>query len=382
MVDGIFLELEGLFEQGMPDCDITIATEALELVIMVHDERIGEKSFELFRKIMDLVESDNRLWQPARLSMRGAFSPIARVPRVDDLKTILDFLHHFISSQLRTAFGDEPIYHSFRAIVDSSDAVSRQGLARFDFTSPLFIQTITQVLSNKGYKDLQQMAVLVLPELDSQLFASDEAFRDPGKAKAFVDAWWAAVENCRTGKPQRFDRAAAQVFFAIVNSPCLRDHIPPDAWDIADNFHYVREANPPSVQRCTQNVDLLAFVKKASPKVGLRFWMGMLWMEYHSLSKEVLDQMEEETRRTVFKECEVSKTATMLTRTHHCNSWISTFDTYIEAWDKKLCKLSSSDQAVLKAKRGLAIEARKRLLEIREEIERNPPPARCFWESQ
>jgi len=370
-----------MFERGMSADNIATANEVLSLVVMVRNERIGEKSFALFRKIMGIVKNDNRLWESARFSMKGAFSPIAQAPRVDDLKTILEFLHHYTSSQRRSAFGDEPIYHSFRAITDSSDDRSHPRLAGY-FTSPLIIDTIIHALSNKGYKDLQGMAIVVLPELDSHLFASDKAFQAPGKAQAFVDAWWGAVESCRTDKLQRVDRAAAQVFFAIVNSPCLREHIPPEAWGFTDSFHYLLETNPPSLQRCTQNPDLLTFVKRVSPKVGLPSLMAMFWMEHHSLSKDVLDQMEKETRETVCRECEVSEAVTMLNRTRYCESWISIFNVYLETWEEELGGLDPSDRAVpgLRVRQESAIRARKRLIEIQDEVERDIPPASRWWQ--
>jgi len=365
----------------MSDSDITKAETALSLVVMVRDERIGEKSFALFRKIMGLTRNDDRLWPSATASMRGAFSSTTRVPHVDDLKVVLDFLHSSVSSEKRSKFGDEPIYHSFRAIADSSDTASRRGLVRYDFTSPLFIDTITQVLSNNNSKDHQGMALVVLPELDSQLFASDNAFLDPNKAKDFVEAWWAAAEKCCTGDPQRVDIAAGQVFFAIVNSPHLRVHIPPDAWDLVDNFHYIRDANPPSLQRCKQNADLLPFVKQTSPKLGLPFWMVMLWLEYHSLSNEVRDQMERETRETISRERRVGGTAARFSHTHHYKSWISMLDRYLESLDTRLRDLDPSDQRVpsIRASQRLVAEARERILEIKQEVKRHPPPANQWW---
>ena len=352
---------------------------------MVRDERIGEKSFTLFQKIMKAAKSvkcDDPMWESARLSMRGAFSPIARVPQVGDLKMVLDFLHHHLSSQRRIASGDEPIYHSFRAIASSPGAGICRGLTLYDFTSPLFIGVITQALSNKGYRGLQEMAIIALSELDSQLFTSDKAFKDRGKARNFVASWWTAVESCSTSKLQQVDRATAQVFFAIVNLPCLREYIPPEAWDITDTFHYILEANPPSLQRCTQNSELLAFVKQVSPKVGLPSWMALLWMKHDSLPKDVLDQMEEETRKTVYKECETNGEATLITRTRYCKTWISISNGYLTDWEERLGNLDPSDQAVpgLQARRDSAIKARERLIEIREEVKSNPPPARWFWE--
>lgn len=365
----------------MPAGNITAAAEALSLVVLVRDERIGEKSFALFRKIMNLVRNDDRLWESARLSMKGAFSPIARVPLVGDLNAIFEFLHHHISSKRRTTCGDGPIYHSFRAIA-SARAETRRELARYDFASPLVIDTIVQVLANKGDKALREVALIILPELDDQLFISDKAFKDAGKAKEFVISWWAAVESCRTDTPGRVECAAAQVFFAIANSPCLRAYIPPDAWGFTNTLHYILEANPPSLRRCTQNSDLLAFVKQASPEEGLPSWMAMLWMGYESLSKDSQDQLEEETRDIVLKECEVSGDVTLFTRKHHSGTWISIFDMYLRAWEKRLGRLDPSDKALpgLRARRESTIRAKERLIEIVDEVKREAPPARWFWE--
>lgn len=381
LVDNIFLKLWDLFQQGMPTNDIAMAVEALSQIVIVCDDRVGEKSFVLFRKIMDLIKNDSRLWEPARLCMKGAFSAIERAPRVDDLNVILEFLHHHISSQRRSTYGDEPIYHSFRAIINSSDDPSHQRFAGY-FTSPLFINTIVEALSNRGRKDLQEVAIILLPMLDTHLFAT--AFPDPGKAQAFVDAWWAAVENCRTEEPTRVYSAAAQVFFAIVNVPCLRGSIPSNAWKQTEDFEHILDANPPSLQRCTQNPELLPFVAQASPHVGLPSWMTLLWMEHGSLPRDILCQVEEETRKTVYKECEISGTATMCSRTHYCQLWIQVLNTHIKRWNGRLESLGPSDQAVpgLQARLESTERAKKRLIEIRDDVEKDPPPPRWFWEDK
>jgi hypothetical protein len=168
LVDKIFLKLGDLFEQPGTGHAIDIAAEAPSLMTMVRDERVGGKSFVLFQKIMGLVNNDDRLWEPARLCMKGAFSPIGQVPHADDLNIILELFHHHISSQRRIQFGDEPIYHSFRTIVDSFDDHSHQRFAGC-FTSPLFIDTIVGTLSNVGCKELQEMAIALLPALDTHL---------------------------------------------------------------------------------------------------------------------------------------------------------------------------------------------------------------------
>ena len=173
---------------------------------------------------------DDLPWELARaLNHERCFSAnrARAAPWVDNLKMVLDFPRHLFS-QWQATFGDEPIYHSFRAIANSPDTEIRQGLARYDFMSPLFIGAIIEALSNKGYEGLQEIAIVILPEFDSQLFTSDKAFKGSGKAQAFVESWWAAAKRYHnvTEKPQRLHRAAAQVFLAILNSPCLRGYIP------------------------------------------------------------------------------------------------------------------------------------------------------------
>ena len=395
----MFLGLETLIEQGISADSISKADEALSIMAMVHDDRVGEKSFVLFKKVMSLVRNDDRLWELARLSMKGAFSPIARVPRVDNLKTILDFLHYHISSQRRSSFGDEPIYHSFRAIAGSSDDHSRQELAGY-FTSPLLIDTILHALSNDVFKSLQEMAIILLPTLDHRLFAS--GFLDPGKAQAFVLAWWAAVECCRTGEPQQVHRAAAEVFFAIVDSPCLRGNLPPDAWEFTysfqrtrlrgnfppdpweftDSFQHILEANPPSLQRCKRNPDLFAFIEQTSPKVGLPFWMKMVWLEYGSLPSDLQDRVVEETRKTLHKEYGPSGSGTI--RTRHCKSWVAAFDTYLDDLKKRIARLEPSDPVVpgLLARQESVNKARTLLLQIWDDVDKKlkEEPPKWFWE--
>jgi len=69
LVDKIFSKLESPFQQGMPGGNITAAVKALSLVVMARDERIGEKSFTLFRKIMNVVKNDDLPWELVRLSI-------------------------------------------------------------------------------------------------------------------------------------------------------------------------------------------------------------------------------------------------------------------------------------------------------------------------
>jgi len=99
----------------------------------------------------------------------------------------------------------------------------------------------------------------------------------------------------------------------------------------------------------------------------------MLCVEHDSLEKDVLDQMVKETREVVCEGCEVSGNATLLNRTRYCKTWIEILDKCLE---KRLGGLDPSYQMVpgLQARLGSAIRTRKRLAEVRDEVER---PSSC-----
>jgi len=69
LVDKIFSKLESPFQQGMPGGNITVTVKALSLVIMARDERIGERGFRIFQKIMNVVKNDDLPWELVRLSI-------------------------------------------------------------------------------------------------------------------------------------------------------------------------------------------------------------------------------------------------------------------------------------------------------------------------
>ena len=70
----------------------------------------------------------------------------------------------------------------------------------------------------------------------------------------------------------------------------------------------------------------------------------------------------------------------LLDRTRHCKTWVEILDKYLEIWEKRLGGLDSSDQEIPGPQTRLesAILARNRLVEIRDEVE-GDPPAQYFW---
>jgi hypothetical protein len=308
---------------------------------------------------MGLVRSDERLWPSARLLFKGAFLFPEWPPNIGNPKEMLDFLRYHMSPQQRAQVGQEPLHHVFRAITLVSDDETYRGLAEFDFTTPDFIDAITRALSNKRFRPLRLAAIHVLPHLDKQLFTSDEAFTDPTRARAFVKAWCTAVRECSDGEfKHETERVALIVLLAIANLPCLRIHVPPERWELAQNFRLILGANPPSLQRCTQNPGVTEFIKGIPHMQTPPPWFAMLWMKYDSLSAEVREQLERETRDIV------------LDKPYTFDSYVAMFqgqlnrvqgemDT-LEPWDKEMSRLRSEMEAAERVK--------GRLLELQEEV--------------
>lgn len=246
---------------------------------------------------MALVKSDDRLWTPARLAMKGAYSSTDGVPPTGDLKDILDFLLHQISPPPGVTIPNEPVYHAFRSIVINAGVETHRGLAAYGFDIPFLIDAMIQLLSNKVHIPLQRMSLLILPELDGLLFKSEAAFKDGDRAERFVKAWSTAVNQFLHGAavPQT-DVASVKVLLAIANLPCLRGYLLPEHWNLVYKFPIILYSDSPSMQRCIENPDILPFIKKPTDDTSTLGWLGMLWMKYHSLSKEVRGQLEAETR--------------------------------------------------------------------------------------
>ena len=245
---------------------------------------------------MGFVKRDDRLWESARLLMKGAYSSTEWVPPTEDPKEILDFLHFHISPSQRTASGGDPLYHAFRSIVIGPSAEKRRALAGYNFDRTLFIDAIIQLLPKKDHLALQRMSLLILPELDEILFTSEAAFDDPGRAKEFVTAWSTAIgEFLHGATTPHIEVAGVKALLAIAKLPCLRVYLPPELWNLAYKFPTILYSDSPSMQRCIQNSDILPFIKQSTGVTGPLGWLGMLWMKYYSLSAEVRGQLETET---------------------------------------------------------------------------------------
>ena len=381
--------LEATFKRNTPSGDIAPAVEALKLVVLLQqEERIRTRCYALFRTIMSLVGRDerlwgnDRLWEPARLSMKGAYSSTKWVPPTGDPKDILDFLRFHISQ--RNIVGDEPVYYAFRSIAINPSPDKRRALAAYEnldtpfFTDTIFIDTMTKLLSNKDYTPLQRMSLFILPELDNPLFTSEAAFSDNGRASAFVRAWSTAIgEFPHEAMSPQVEAAGVKVLLAIANLPCLRIHLPPERWNLAYKFPIILYSQSPSMQRCIENPDILPSIKQSTSVTGPLGWLGMLWMKYHSLPDEVRGQLEAETRAIGFS-----------SRHYDLNSYVSLFNHELKRLHAIIEGLKPLDHSVPGRRDELdaMMRAKDRLVGIQEDERqrrqpqpKEPPKAHGNW---
>lgn len=346
--------------------DITSANDILSLVVSLPVERIRFQSYALFGTLMRLVDNNDRLWHPARLSMKGVHSPtksIPAIPPIEDPEDVLDFLRFHVSPQQIPAAHEEPIFHAFRSIVVDSNAKKRRGVAAYDkLGSSSLADAMIQLLGKKDFARLRKMSLLALPELDSLLFTSEAAFNDPNdpeaakRAEDLVKTWSTAINEFLPEETPEIEVAVVQVLLAIANLPSLRVWLRPEQWTLAYKFPTILYLDSPSMERCTQNPTIFPSIKQSDG--DLMGWVGMSWMKYHSLSTEVRRQLEEETR-AIGRES-----------AHSLNKYIGLFDFEIEQLNAKIIKpLHPASQELWKLLADMN-RAKDVLVQIKEEGER------------
>ena len=178
----------------------------------------------LFRTIMNRVSHNETLWPAARLSIQCAYTGTKEdVPRVGDPTQLLKFLYYHISPEQWDNGGYLPVHHVFSALAFVSNEETHRGLAAHNgFPDPLFIDTMIKALENKDLKKNRRSTIFVLAELDSYLFNTENAFKDPDRASRFVHAWSSAICEFLGDPTHMVERAVLKVLMAIAHLPCLR----------------------------------------------------------------------------------------------------------------------------------------------------------------
>ena len=256
--------------------------------------------------------------------------PELDVPQVGDPRQLLKFLRYHMNE--RTGVGSQPIYHVFSALVVASDDETDRGLASYNFTDSPLVETVIKALENKAFTPLRKLTIFVLVKLDNHLFTTDGAFNGQKKASRFVTAWSSAIHEFLGDPTYRVEQAVLRVLFAIAHLPFLREHLPKERWALIEYFPKDMYGNPP-LQRCLEDPDIFPYLKPITESRASYFWLAMLWIMHPHLSKEVREQLEEETREVAGGES-----------FRDLQSYIAMFDLYLTNLKAQIDKLDPLHQ--------------------------------------
>jgi len=317
---------------------------------------------------MENVNLNAALWKPARLSMQGAYNGIKLdIPQVGNPKQLLEFLHYHMSPQQRADEGYWPIHYVFSALALASNEETHRGLATYDFSDPRFIDTTIEMLKkpeapeNKDSKVFRKSTIFVLAELDKYLFTTEKVFADPKKASDFVLAWSTGIREFLGDPTHQVEKVVVKVLLAIAHLPCLRVSLPKERWNLIQHFPYVMNTSSPPLRRCLEDATIIPFLKETMGTWSQPPWLGMLWVMYHRLSKEVRKQLEKETQGIATGQ-----------GFFHLDPYLSLLETSLENLQTRINGLDPLDRAAsdLWVRRESMAQAKERLLSIRERAEK------------
>lgn len=258
------------------------------------------QSAELFRTIMTDAVSDGSLWDPAGLSLAGAFKWDMVRPVVKDTAPFMCFLRRCLSEQEEGLPRDKPIEYVMHAIAAApADEVS-EGLARVDFTEPLFFNGICRALRKDAPTRLRRLTVILLRHLDAQYFNTDKTFSKE-QATMLVDRWSASGKKSWDTKLHPvLGQALVATLMGLLDSPFWREYIPEERWDILKLLGGVNEAQlPHSFYRCLSNTEILPYLEERSDhgSGACAQWLAIMWAWYPDLSDVVRTQLEGTTKK-------------------------------------------------------------------------------------
>ena len=123
----------------------------MELIVRVAGGDIAQKSYDLFRVVMQArvspVYSEKKKWEASRLTIHSACKRNEFLPPVGDPRDILAFLdHHFDLAAQGSESQDEPIQDALCALAYASDPAMFED---FDPTKRSFVLGICYAYQDK-----------------------------------------------------------------------------------------------------------------------------------------------------------------------------------------------------------------------------------------
>ena len=265
-------------------------------------ENLCDESYKLFLAIMASGGLDDWLWRLAELSLIGAFKWDIPQPQVEDPTPIVQFLAHCFEKQEEGVMVDDPVERGMLALASAPAGAIGDGIARFDFTRPLFFNGICRALRDDAPYPLRRATVTFLRHLDTQLFNTNKTFGED-QVKALISGWSSSTQEVLQGEhDQLLEEALFATLMGLLDSLLWREHIPESRWSILKSFGGIAEEQiPPSFYRCVKNSTIIPNLKTrgALGRTILAQWATILWERYPDLSEEVQSQLENTTRKMI-----------------------------------------------------------------------------------
>ena len=195
-------------------------------------EMVCVESYKVFLKIMNTVDSDNWFWRPAELLLIGAFKWGITRPAIGDPAPLMRFLAHCLSEQEQGVVLDVPVERIMLALAGAPAGVIGAGIAKVDFTEPLFFDGICHALRNGAPYLLGRATVTFLRHLDAQFFNTNKTF-SKDQIDKFVPRWSSSAQESWETEHGRFlAEAVFGTLMGMLDSPFWREYIPQDQWSI------------------------------------------------------------------------------------------------------------------------------------------------------
>ena len=260
-------------------------------------EMLCVESYKLFRTVTATMGSDVWLWCAAKLLLVGAFKWHMKPPFVGDPAELVQFHRRCLEEQTNQ---DEPIERIMLALGGASAEELGGGLARFDFTEPLFFDGICHALRKDAPYRLRRATVAFLRHLDSQLFDTNKTFGEE-QASALVSGWSVSAKESWDKDLRRVTmEALVTTLMGLLDSPFWRDRIPKERWDILQLISGLGGELPRSLYRCLNNPTIIPYLlemRTRDPGSGVfSQWVAIMWMKFPDLSEEVKTQLRKTTK--------------------------------------------------------------------------------------
>ena len=283
--------------------------EALGLIAHLKQEKLCVESYKLFLVIMAAVDSDDWLWNPAQLSLIGAFQWGTRQPHVGDPASLVRFLKHCFLEQERGAVVDDTVERIMLALAGAPAEVISDGIARVDFMKPLFFNGICHALRNGAPHLLRRATITFLRHLDAQLFDNNKTF-DADQVKAFITVWSSSAhESLEKEHGELLTQSLFAILMGLLDSSFWREHISWERWSMLKLLSGIAEERiPHSFYRCAKNPTIVGHLSQVDPRGVnvLAQWAAILWAKYPDLSKEVQGQVEGVTEIMAIRQSRVN----------------------------------------------------------------------------